>query len=126
MRVSIHFTQMMELKYLGVPAEEGDLESGERRSARRRALVILNQYAQITSSAYQHGMGERKLSFTLFLVMFVCFVFTLVFLFSGGDMCASHVEGLARLRAENDHLRAQLAKLTSDRIEAPPASPVIP
>ncbi len=90
-------------------------ESTPRRSSPvwfiRKFFRKINTYLQITSPAYQHGATERKLSFIVFLLMFVCFIWTSFFLFSGGDVCSSHQQGLDRLRAERDHLAAELEAL---------------
>ena len=105
--------------------ESDDFEN--KRSFPRRALVLLNQYAQISTSTYQHGVAERKLSFAIFLIFFVCFIFTSLFVFSGGDMCNSYSDGLHRVQMERDHyknqvdvLSAQLSKLTGKTPDIPP------
>lgn len=94
-----------------------DEDSSPRRSSPvwmlRRIFGIINSYIQITSPAYQHGPSERKLSFLVFIFMFICVIFTSFFVFSGGDACSSHQQGLERLRAERDHLLAELAALKS-------------
>lgn len=74
----------------------------------RRIFQRANTYLQITSPGYQHGAPERKLSFAAFLLMFTCFIFTAFFVFTGGDVCSSHQQGLERLRAERDQLQAEL------------------
>ncbi len=95
--------------------EDDDASSPPRRSSPvwylRKFFQKMNTYLQITSPGYQHGSTERKLSFFAFLFMFICLIWTLVFVFSAGDMCSSHQQGLERLRAERDHLAAELEAL---------------
>jgi hypothetical protein len=128
---------MMEMKYLKVSTSP-DAEAGLPSSAYsldvpddaspgrsspvwiiRRFIGFLNSYLQITSPGYQHGAPERKISFIVFLTMFICFVFSLFFLFTAGDVCSSHQQGLDRLRAERDHLAAELAALRAPLVDQP-------
>lgn len=104
------------MKYLKVPTAESSVlhadESPRHSSSSvKRAVRWLNSYVQITSPAYQHERAERKLSLTIFLIFFVCFIFSMVFVFSGGDVCFSHAQGLERLRIERDHLREEIVAL---------------
>jgi hypothetical protein len=114
----------------GVVIESDAEDAGNKRSFPRRAMVLLNQYAQISSAAYQHGVAERKLSFSIFLVFFVCFVFTSLFVFSAGDLCSSYSEGIHRLQLERDHyknqatlLSVELSKLTGKNSPGVPSPP---
>jgi hypothetical protein len=119
----------MEMKYMKVPMgfqdqpvaasssffPDAEDDSSPRRSSPvwilRRIFGVMNSYLQITSPGYQHGPSERKLSFFVFMFMFICFICTSLFVFTGGDQCSSHQQGLERLRAERDHLQAELALL---------------
>ena len=119
----------MEMKYLRVPTAESSLPPDEspRHSSSvgvKRAVRWLNSYVQITSPAYQHGKPERKLSLIIFLVFFVCFVFSMLFIFSAGDMCASHSQGLERLRMERDQLKAEIIELRG-QLESSTTTPAI-
>lgn len=112
----------MEMKYLKVPTAD-DLESSSssvpidepspRHSLRwlRRVFRFFNSYLQVTSPAYQQTGGERKVAFFAFMCMFICFIFTSFFVFTGGDVCHSYQQGMERLRAERDMLRNELSLL---------------
>ena len=137
----------MELKYLRVSPEEGVEEAIPRPvssptsrrsdSVPRQILRILHQYTQITSGAYQHGMPERKMSFGIFMIFFVCFIFSAFYFFTLGDVCSSYQEGLVRLRLDRDRLQAEVDRLTKELrsmgavvgdqvMPPPPVSGVIP
>lgn len=112
----------MEMKYLKVPTAD-DLESSsssapidepsQTRSYRslRRVFRFFNAFLQVTSPAYQQTGGERKVAFFAFMLMFICFIFTSFFVFTGGDVCHSYHQGMERLRAERDILRNEIALL---------------
>lgn len=112
----------MEMKYLKVPTAD-DLESSsssapidepsQTRSFRslRRVFRFFNAFLQVTSPAYQQTGGERKVAFFAFMLMFICFIFTSFFVFTGGDVCHSYHQGIERLRAERDMLRNEIALL---------------
>lgn len=120
----MHVYQMMEMKYLGVPnledpeslqsAESFSEESMPEYSLRKKLIRFFNDYLQISALAYQHGPVERKLSFGVFMGLFVCFIYTAFSIFSFGDSCLGYEEGMARLRAEREFLQEALGSARSE------------
>jgi hypothetical protein len=112
---------MMEMTYLrvpqqpdpecGFPTDVVEVVSPRKSSLVRRIVRFINSYLQITSSAYNHGTLERKLSFGVFMVLFSCFLFTCIYIASMGDMCGSYDEGIRRVKADRDRLLAEVSLL---------------
>ena len=115
----------MEMKYLKVPTvEEGGVASSSSLddvSPRRPVLGSLRGFFRYCNSILhitnpQQSSSEKKIAFFAFMLLFVCFIFTSFFVFSGGDVCSSYQQGLERLRAENEHLAKELAELRKTNV----------
>jgi hypothetical protein len=57
---------------------------------------------------FRSGSTENILAVVAFFVFFVCFIFTLLSAFTGGDMCFEYQQGLDRLLADRDRLQREL------------------
>lgn len=93
---------MMGLQYKRVPEDEmlhtsDPSDQFQRSSQSPRRLSKLGKL--------------RIVNLILFFVSFVCCVFTLLSIATAGEPCFDYHEGFARVTAERNHLRNQVALL---------------
>jgi len=113
--------EIMELNYIRVPVNDllgtaavNVIQSPYEDSEKRDATCPERLRRYIISSLRKFRIAEMGLiSLGLFFISFTCFIFTLLSLFTGGDLFFDYPDGYSRVVQERDHWKSHAASLQS-------------